>query len=106
MKKLGFLTIIALLSSCQESLLRTDRISPYAGDSLARNYSNQMVDPWPPYVYDTDIETSSERQAAVRMLYRTKYNGKDSAGPAGVPLVLSPQPAAGPTPLNAQNTSQ
>ncbi len=29
-------------------------ISPYSGDAVARNASNQTIDPWPRYVYDTE----------------------------------------------------
>jgi hypothetical protein len=67
-----------------------------------------MVDPWPYYVYDTDIETSSERQAAVRKLYRIKFNKDDKSAAAGDPLFLMSQPpASGMDPAtNAQSDSQ
>jgi hypothetical protein len=87
-------SLIALmaLSGCQEYLTRSDLVSPYSGDAVARNASNQTIDPWPRYVYDTDLRTSGERQAgAIR-----KYNGAHDKE-TGQPQLLQLTPAAPPS---------
>lgn len=85
---------IAALSGCQQYLERRDLVSPYAGDAVARNASNQTIDPWPRYVYDTDIRTSSERQAGALKRYHTA----NDAAPAASPGVIQLQAAPSPTP--------
>ena len=92
MKKLSILALGLALVGCQENLTRSDLISPYAGDAIARNNSNQMVDPWPPYVGNTNIETSSKRQADAREAYRNKH--AKSATPSYVPIDILAMQAA------------
>lgn len=80
------------LSGCQEYLTRSDFISTHSGDAVARNASIQTVDPWPSYVYDTDIRTSSERQAHVIK----RYHNPEKEGEKGTPQVqLAPAPPPG-----------
>ena len=50
-------------SGCYSYLARQDLIEPYSGDAVATNLALQMADPWPRYVYDTDIETSGQGSA-------------------------------------------
>lgn len=75
-------SIMALfaLGGCQNYLERTDLVSPYTGDAVARNTSNQTIDPWPRYVYDTNIRTDGERQAGAVRKYRKRHDPEDSAG--------------------------
>ncbi len=75
-------SMIALLAlgGCQQYLDRSDLISPYAGDAVARNASNQTIDPWPHYVYDTNILTDGERQAGAIRKYRKRHDPKESVG--------------------------
>jgi len=81
------------LVGCQESLTRTDLVSPYAGDAVARNISAQTIDPWPSYVYDTNIPTSGERQAAVLKKYRTRHD-EEPATPGALQIVPAAPPPA------------
>lgn len=76
------------LAGCQEYLTRSDRVSPYAGDAVARNAANQTIDPWPIYVYDNNIRTSSERQAVAIRKY--KAGPKDETAPNSSPAVAVP----------------
>ena len=85
MKKATSLSLVLLLAGCQENLVRSDFISPHVGDSVAVNASNQTVDPWPRYVYDTTIETDAERQAVAIKKYK--------AGPAS-PTATGVSPSA------------
>ncbi len=88
MKKLTTLSLVLVLSGCQENLVRSDFISPNVGDAVAVNASNQTIDPWPSYVYDTDIETSAERQKAVIKKYNS---GASEASKTGVsPATAAP----------------
>lgn len=88
MKKISALTLVLALTGCQENLARTDLISPYSGDAVAVNASNQTIDPWPSYVYNTDIQTSGERQAVAIKKYNT---GPTEAATSGVsPAAAAP----------------
>lgn len=82
MRKISILALIATLSGCQQYLVRSDFVDDSAGDAIARNNANQMVDPWNTYVYDTDIATSGERQAKARKKYTT---GEDDSNTAEAP---------------------
>lgn len=86
-------TALMALSGCQQYLTRSDTISPYSGDAVARNASNQTIDPWPSYVYNTDIRTSGERQGDAVERYNTIHTEKDAA-----PQLLQLTPANAPTP--------
>lgn len=87
----SFAALMAL-SGCQQYLTRSDTISPYSGDAVARNMSNQTIDPWPRYVYDTKIETSGERQSGAIRRYNTVHEEKDAA-----PQLLQLTPANAPS---------
>lgn len=90
MKKFNILaaaTTAVLLTGCTEYLTRSDTLSVHSGDAVARNLSNQMVDPWPPYVENTDIETSGTRQADVRKIYRNKHAPEEETGGQTITLV-------------------
>ena len=64
MKKAALLTSVfamgTVLAGCQEYLVRSDLVSPYAGNAVATNASNQTIDPWPIYVNDTDYTKHDE----------------------------------------------
>ncbi|MGB7287226.1 MAG: hypothetical protein WBC71_09875, partial [Salaquimonas sp.] len=89
MKKLLLLSFVLPLAGCQEYLVRSDLVNPHSGDAVARNTSNQTIDPWPKYVYDTEIQTSSERQKAAIASYNAGPVKKSNA-PAS-PAILVPQ---------------
>ena len=80
MKKISALSLALLLAGCQENLVRSDFISPNAGDAVAVNASNQTIDPWPSYVYNTRIETSAERQSVAIKKYNAGPTGPAAAG--------------------------
>jgi len=80
MKKTATLSLVLLLAGCQENLVRSDFISPHVGDAVAVNASNQTVDPWPRYVYDTSIQTDAERQAVAIRKYKAGPTGPATAG--------------------------
>lgn len=90
MKKTAALSLVILLAGCQENLVRSDFISPHVGDAVAVNASNQTIDPWPRYVYDTSINTDAERQAAAIKKYKT--------GPVAPAAVVPIPSAAAPAP--------
>ena len=56
MKNVRLFTILMVttstlaLTGCQQYLTRSDKISPYAGDSMAANRALQVADPWTKYV--------------------------------------------------------
>lgn len=60
-----------MLTGCYEYLARQDLIEPYTGNSVAQNRALQMRDPWPRYVYDTNIYTNGQRQADAYNNYAT-----------------------------------
>lgn len=70
---------LTALSGCQEYLVRSDLVSPYAGNAAAHNASIQTVDPWPRYVYDTDLETSGQRQAVAIKKYHAGPEDENAA---------------------------
>lgn len=67
------LALSLALAGCQENLVRSDFISPHAGDAVAHNAAVQTIDPWPRHAYDTQIATSSQRQSDVRRKYEEKH---------------------------------
>ncbi len=79
------LTGALLMSGCQQYLVRQDFIESYAGDAVARNNAQQMVDPWPRYSYNTNIATNGNRQANAVGKYR---NFGEQAAPQLQPLQL------------------
>lgn len=84
----GMIALFAL-GGCQNYLDRSDLVNPYAGDAVARNASNQTIDPWPRYVYDTDIRTDGERQAGAIRKYRKRHDPEEAAATQQ----LAPAPA-------------
>ncbi|MGI9402407.1 MAG: hypothetical protein ACR2O0_14225 [Rhizobiaceae bacterium] len=60
-----------MLTGCYQYLARQDFISPNTGNSVAQNRALQMRDPWPHYVYDTNIYTNGQRQADAYNNYAT-----------------------------------
>lgn len=74
------------LAGCQQYLAREELMEPYSGDAVARNVILQMRDPWPVYVYNTNIPTSGARQSAAIKRY--------SAGPQPAPTAPSPSGAS------------
>lgn len=77
-KLASLIAATALLSACQQDLVRSDFIDDSAGDALATNSINQTVDPWNRHVYNTDIETSSSRQAEAQ----DRYHGNNGTAPS------------------------
>jgi hypothetical protein len=74
----ALIAVLTMLSGCNEFIARQELLEPYSGNAIAQNQVLQMRDPWPPYVYDSNILTSAQRQAGA---YR-KYSGahdKDEA---------------------------
>lgn len=97
MKKTMAIASLILLAGCQEYLTRSDMVSPYTGNAATTNRTLQTVDPWPRYVYDTNLTTSGERQADAIRNYHEAH--KDKPGTA-MPLV--PQSGAQQQPAAAQ----
>ncbi len=92
MKKLFALSLLLTAGGCQEYIERTDFTNPNVGDAVARNASNQTIDPWPRYVYDTDIVTSGRRQdAAIKKYHAGPIPANTAASPT--PIILAPAPA-------------
>ena len=88
------LALGTILSGCQENLVRSDLVSPYSGNAVAINASNQTIDPWPVYVNDTRLLTSSERQAGALKKYRTKHDEVQGGAPGQ--LIIAPSAPAKP----------
>ena len=84
-KKLLTLASLVLLAGCQEYLTRSDLVSPYTGNASITNQAQQTIDPWPRYVYDTDLKTSGKRQADAIRNYRNAHEESQA-----VPNALMP----------------
>ena len=81
-KKLIPLVSLVLLAGCQEYLTRSDMVSPYTGNASITNQAQQTIDPWPRYVYDTNLKTSGKRQAdAVRNYHNAHEEGPTASAP-------------------------
>jgi hypothetical protein len=68
------LLVAAGLAGCSNADLyldRRDNIAPAAGDALAANSVEQMVDPWPAYSGDKDIAFNGEKMQQAVARYRT-----------------------------------
>lgn len=86
------LASVLTLAGCQQYLVRSDLVNPYVGDAVARNASNQTIDPWPRYVYDTNIQTSSQRQNAALKKYHAGPKGDDQAAAAPAVAIQNVDP--------------
>ena len=83
-KLIPFVSLI-LLAGCQEHLTRSDMVSPYTGNASITNQAQQTIDPWPRYVYDTDLKTSGKRQAdAVHNYHNAHEESQAAAAPPPV----------------------
>jgi hypothetical protein len=61
-----------LLAGCSDDYwVRRDTIALGAGDAVAGNQINQMVDPWPPHSGDKNIAFNGEKMQAAVQRYRT-----------------------------------
>ena len=58
-----------LLTGCAQSLQRTDTITSYAGDSVARNIAIQTIDPTPYRARYRHIHHNGKRLTDVMKLY-------------------------------------
>ncbi len=73
----GALTVIGLgtwLAGCADAdryLDRRDSIALGAGDAVAANSAEQMVDPWPPYSGDKNIPFNGQKMQTAVERYRT-----------------------------------
>lgn len=94
MKNLFALSLILILGGCQDYLVRSDLIDQNAGDAVARNASNQTIDPWPIYVYDTNIKTSSQRQSDAVKKYNTIHQ-EETASSGSIQLIPAASPSTG-----------
>lgn len=94
MKRFLILGVVLMTSGCQQYLVRSDFIDEGAGNAMSSNSALQMLDPWQRYVYDIDLETSSERQAIARRTYEN--GGVPVAAPAALQYVPVPVAPAGP----------
>ena len=96
MKKISILGILIVLGGCQQYLLRSDAIDPTSGNAITSNSAKQMIDPWQQYVYDTNLETSSNRQSIARAKYENRGElPKDDT--AQLNIMPFPYPVAGNT---------
>lgn len=90
------LAALLVLGGCQENLVRSDFISPHAGDAVAHNMAVQTIDPWPAHAYDTDIATSAKRQADARAKYEDRHVPDTGGGMAQAGAIpKKPATAAG-----------
>ena len=83
---------LLLASGCQNYLERHDGVTTHAGNHLAINEANMVVDPWKRRAYDTNIQHDGKRAGNVAKKYHNAHNVKDDQGadPAGVFLPVSP----------------
>lgn len=84
-KKLFTLASLVLLAGCQEYLTRSDMVSPYTGNAMIANQAQQTIDPWPRYVYDTDLKTSGKRQADAIRNYHNAHEESQAVPNALLP---------------------
>lgn len=70
------------LSGCVDYLKHSDTVTISAGDAQAWNKTIHTVDPWPPYVMDTQIPGDGRRTARVIRRYT---NGEQDAGTPAPP---------------------
>ncbi|WP_075997154.1 hypothetical protein [Salaquimonas pukyongi] len=85
MKNSLTLALLVLLAGCQEYLVRSDMVSPYTGNAVITNQAQQTIDPWPRYVYDTNLKTSGKRQADAVRNYRNAHEESQAAAAVVVP---------------------
>ena len=84
-KKLLTLASLVLLAGCQEYLTRSDMVSPYTGNATVTNQAQQTIDPWPRYVYDTELKTSGKRQADAIRNYQNAHEESQAVPTAVLP---------------------
>jgi hypothetical protein len=72
-RALAVVLLAAGLGGCSADLYldRRNTVSFAAGDAPAANAVAQMVDPWPPYAGNRNIEFNGERMQSAAERYRT-----------------------------------
>lgn len=72
-----------MLTACSsEYFNRNDRISLYAGDSVAHNKAVHIIDPWPHHAERTATDTDSKRMIVAVDKYEKGPKKSSSAGKA------------------------
>lgn len=69
--KLVSLAFVGVLTACQQYHDRSDVIALSAGDAHAVNEANMVVDPWPPYLDDTEFDADGNRMSSAVDRYRS-----------------------------------
>ncbi|MEM7464064.1 MAG: hypothetical protein AAF362_15435 [Pseudomonadota bacterium] len=77
-----------MMSGCYQYVARYDFIEPWTGNAVVQNRALQMRDPWPRYVYDTNIYTNGQRQADAYNNYATAHEKAPAEDLQAVQLVV------------------
>ena len=68
------------VTGCQQYLERREGVTTHAGNQLAANEANMVVDPWPKHVDNTDIDTDGKRSADIVGKYKSAHAPEDTSG--------------------------
>jgi len=91
------------VSGCSEYMDRKNTIAFSAGDAVQTNVVTHVIDPWPPYVQNTDIAFNGQRAQSAVEAYRCKKpqgeggNANASASRGGAAFAMTINNNYGPT---------
>jgi hypothetical protein len=74
------IAVSIMLSGCNEYMARQDLLASDSGNAIAQNQTLQMRDPWPPYVFDSNISTDARRQAGAYRNYSDAHDKEEASG--------------------------
>ncbi len=75
-------------TGCQQYIERKEGVTSFAGNSLAANEANMVVDPWPPNVDNTDIPANGKRMTDVHGNYQDAKSPVDETQPTTLGALL------------------